>query len=67
MSQKATAMKGTPSPTKVWAGLSSKHRAQAIYLMAQLAFNFIEAQAITIYQEKYHVTVNSSEDSPRSS
>lgn len=67
MSQKAIAAKGYPSPTHVWADLSAKHRAQVIYLMAQLAFNFVEAQAITIYQEKSHVTVNSSEDSPRSS
>jgi hypothetical protein len=67
MSQKATAAKVYPSPAHVWTGLGAKQRAEAIYLMAQLAFNLIEAQAITIHQEKSHVTVNSSEDSPRPS
>lgn len=67
MFEKTTATKGYPLPQQVWVCLSTERRAAVIRLMAQLAFNVIEAQSVAFSQEKYHVTHQQPEDSPRPS
>jgi hypothetical protein len=67
MFEKTTSSQGRALPQQVWVGLSAERRAQAIRLMAQLAFNVIEAQTVAFNQERDHVTHKQPEDSPRPS
>ena len=67
MFEKTTVTKGHTLPKQVWVCLTAEQRAQAIRLMAQLAFNIIEAKTVAFSQERYHVTPKQPEDSPRPS
>lgn len=67
MFEKTTIVEGHTLPQQVWVCLTAERRAQVIRLMAQLAFNAIEAQAVAFGQERYHVFHTQPEDSPRSS
>jgi hypothetical protein len=62
-----TTKKGPAIPQQVWVGLSAEQRAQAIRLMAQLAYNVIAAQSVAFSQERDHVTLKQPEDSSRPS
>lgn len=44
------------SPAQVWVCLTADHRARAIRLMAQLAFNLVAAEADSPIKESDHVT-----------
>lgn len=63
MSQKTNATKRGTLPTQVWTCLAVDQRAQAIRLMAQMAFNFVVAQATSLHQESEHAPSNQPEDS----
>jgi hypothetical protein len=55
-------------PAQVWVCLSADRRAQAIQLMAQLAFNLVKAQFHSPRMEATHVIrPNPQQDSPRPS
>lgn len=43
------------SPAQVWVYLTADHRARAIRLMAQLAFNLVAAEADSPIKESDHV------------
>jgi hypothetical protein len=57
------------SPTQVWSSLAIDLKARAVWLLAQLAFNLVTAQAEPTTQEALDVTVSSHicQNSPRSS
>ena len=46
MFEKTAAIQGYTLPQQVWVCLSTERRDQVIRLMAQLAFNVIEAQTV---------------------
>ena len=55
-------------PAQVWVCLSAERRAQAIHLMAHLAFNLVKAQFQSPSEEATHVVrTDSQQDSPRPS
>lgn len=64
MFEEMTVAKQHTLPRQVWDCLTDERRAQAIRLMAQLAFNLIEAQTVAFIQEKHHVASNQAKDSP---
>jgi hypothetical protein len=47
------------SPTQVWAALASDLKAHAVWLLAQLAFNLVIAQAVRPTKEAPDVTAAS--------
>lgn len=63
MFQKSNAPKRCPIAKQVWVCLAVEQRAQAIRLMAQMAFNYVVAQVTTFDQEREHVSLNRPEDS----
>lgn len=55
MSNQSPAIAPPMSPAQVWARLTADHRARAIRLMAQLAFNLVAAQPDSPIKECDHV------------
>ena len=58
MSQESVATKRDPLTKQVWVRLAVDQRAQAIRLMAQMAFNYVVTQVTALDQENQYVSPN---------